>query len=258
MITRRCLNSDSDSSSGNPVIVVHGFAGKRIWMWPLCARLRSRGFRVHNFGYLSVAGSIETHAERLAGFLRTFTGEQRVHIVAHSMGTALVRTAFAGQQIDNAGRAVFIAPPGTGSPVVKFAAPVLGSVCKPVAELSSGENSFVNRLPDASAYELGVLAARFDILIPVERTHIDGEADHRALNGTHNSLLLSSKAAGFVATDLYGLRCRLKRVAFGHCKIHSFSLKLFLECLTVLFDFRVHGILLNGLSIFRRSPPVLG
>lgn len=185
------------------VVLVHGFAGKRLWMIPLCARLRSQGFRVSNWAYASLLGSLEQHATRLYQHLTTELAEKsRVHLVAHSMGAIVVRTALSMGPVANLGRVVLIAPPNSGSPVARIAGRLVGRICQPIAELSDHGTSYVNKLPVHSALDIAVIAGRFDVLIPIANTHLAGEREHIVLNATHNSLLFSRVAASLASSFL--------------------------------------------------------
>ena len=105
-------------------------------------------------------------------------------------------------QVPNLGRVVFLAPPNRGSPVARVVASFMGRICKTLAEISDREHSFVRELPTECTADVAVLAAKFDALIPIENTHLDGERFHVVLNATHNSLLFSRKAARFAASFL--------------------------------------------------------
>ncbi len=63
----------------------------------------------------------------------------------------------------------------------------------PWNELSDDSNSYVNRLPKAEDLHVGVIACRFDWLVPVEATHLEGEMVHLVLNESHHSVLWSNR-----------------------------------------------------------------
>jgi hypothetical protein len=158
--------------------------------------LRSCQFRVANWGYVSFLGSIEKHAERLHGHLTgPLSGEGRLHIVAHSMGSIVVRAALSMGEIPNLRRVVLIAPPNTGTPLARFASSLCGGLCRPLSELSNRTGSYVNNLPNLDSLDCGVIAGRFDLLVPESNTHIQGERGHIILNATHNTLLFSRTTA---------------------------------------------------------------
>jgi pimeloyl-ACP methyl ester carboxylesterase len=187
------------------VILVHGFSAKRLVMWPLALRLRNEGFRVRQWSYPTLFDRIESHARRLREFLQTeLTGERRIHIVAHSMGCIVVRAALNETTLKNLGRVVMLAPPNRGSPVAGVLSQVLGWVLVPTQELSDRPTSYVNRLGDTANMEVGILAAKYDLLIPLRNTRLASESKHDVVVGTHNSILFSprvgAKAACFLKT----------------------------------------------------------
>lgn len=183
------------------IVLIHGFAASRLVMAPLRLRLQRSGFRVTPWSYWSLMVSVQQHGANLNDFLKSSLGqESRIHIVAHSMGSIVARAALASGPTENMGRAVFLAPPNRGTPVARHAAKLLGRVCPPIADLSDAKDSFVNSLADSVPLELGVIAARFDLLVPVANTHLPYQRDHIVLNATHNSLLLSNTAAKLAAS----------------------------------------------------------
>lgn len=188
------------SPTSESILAIHGFGSKRLWMAPLSYRLRRMGYGVENWGYSTLWSSIATHAVRLRKHLLGLCPHKpRLHIVAHSMGSVLVRIALQGERIENIGKIVFLAPPSHGSPAATVVGSTgLGRICPPLAELSTNDVSFVNSIVDSNDYDIGVIAAKYDVLVPVSRTHLQSEADHIVLNATHNSLLFSVRASNCV------------------------------------------------------------
>lgn len=187
------------------IVLVHGFGAKRAIMWPLASRLRKSGFRVLCWNYLSLFAGIESHASRLSDFLALqLSLEVRFHIVAHSMGSIVTRAAISRAPLPNLGRIVLLAPPNCGSPVARFASTIVGSIVTPSRELSDRATSYVNQMPYSCENEIGIIAARYDILVPQKNTHLRGERMHETLCATHNSLLLSravcNKTVAFLRT----------------------------------------------------------
>ena len=165
--------------------------------------LRARGFRVEQWSYVSLFKPIDKHAARFTDFLHSkLAQEKRFHIVAHSMGSIVVQSALSRSDVANLGRLVFLAPPNHGSPVARIASKWIGRILAPTRELSDVRTSYVNQLKRNSALEVGVIAARFDLLVPIRSTHLANEAAHVILNATHNSLLVSRKASDLTARFL--------------------------------------------------------
>jgi hypothetical protein len=118
------------------------------------------------------------------------------------MGAIVVRAALSEGAVTNLGRIVLLAPPNRGTPVARLAAPLFGRICRGIADLSDRADSTACRLPAECSKDVGILAARFDLLVPVSHTHLAGESDHRVLNASHNSLLLSPAPARLAANFL--------------------------------------------------------
>lgn len=177
------------------VVVVHGFLGKRLSMLPLVWRLQRRGLHVTTWNYFSLGGSLNDHARRLSKYLDSQSARKKVHIVAHSMGCVVVRAALAIQPLPNMGRVVLLAPPNCGTPVARFADRLIGWGVQTITEVSDRQDSLVNQLPDRPPYDVGVIAARFDMVVPVSKTHLASEQQHAVLNASHVSLILSATTA---------------------------------------------------------------
>lgn len=183
---------NSGDAATELIVLVHGFGAPRVVMWLLATRLRASGFRVVLWNYSSLFTKIDVHAERLHGFLATqFTAEPRIHIVAHSMGSIVTRAALERAHLPKLGRVVLLAPPNAGSPVARFASIFVGALITPTRELSDDALSIVNQLRSNDATEIGIIAARYDFLVPLKNTHLLHESMHVTLNATHNSLLFS-------------------------------------------------------------------
>jgi hypothetical protein len=102
---------------------------------------------------------------------------------------------------------VFLAPPNRGSPVARVAALIFGQILAPTRELSDALESYVNKLERKLKNDVGVIAARFDLLVPISNTHLANESAHIVINATHNSLLVSTTVskltARFLATGAF-------------------------------------------------------
>lgn len=178
------------------VVLVHGLACNRLVMRGLERHLQSDGYRTHCWGYPSLRGSVDDHARRLRCQLDIFAEQSDVvHFVAHSMGSIVTRRALCQRPLPQVGRIVLIAPPNRGSPWAGLAAPLVRRVCPSIGELSNRADSFVNCIPATENLNIGVIAARFDVLVPGASTIIASQADHISLPATHISLLFQTSAA---------------------------------------------------------------
>lgn len=185
------------------IVLVHGFGARRLVMWPFACLLRARGFRVRFWSYGSLFDPIEKHAIRFYDYLHAVTStERRFHIVAHSMGCIVTQSTLNLGGFTNLGRIVLLAPPNAGSPIARIASKVIGRLIPPTRELSDTESSYVNKLERNPTVDVGIIAARFDALVPIRSTHLPNEKAHVVINATHNSLLLSIKASKLTARFL--------------------------------------------------------
>jgi len=185
------------------VLLVHGFAAKPLLLSPLQRRIQRVGYQTVRWKYFSLHGSLERHARRLRLDVDRLAEEfPHVHVVGHSMGCIVARLALSYSPAPRVGRVVLIAPPNGGVPLATTFSPLFRPFCSAVCELSHEPHSFVNRLTDPHFLEIGVIAGRFDFLVPPRRTQLTGQKDHICLPGTHNSLLLQKRAANQVISFL--------------------------------------------------------
>ncbi|HEY2430161.1 MAG TPA: alpha/beta fold hydrolase, partial [Acidimicrobiales bacterium] len=78
-----------------PVLLVHGYAHNQSGWWVMDRALRQAGFTsVHRLNYVPFGSGIPALAERLAARVEeicAFTGADRIHVVAHSLGGVMLR-----------------------------------------------------------------------------------------------------------------------------------------------------------------------
>lgn len=179
------------------VVLIHGLAGSRMTLWPLVYYMRRSGFTTSTFGYPSWWWSIEHHARRFKQHLDRIANDETIenfHIVAHSMGSIVTRKALLDAQFEKLNRVVMLASPNLGSPVAR----VLGTILpflKTIRQISSHSASFVRNLPEPSQVDIGIVAAKYDRVIPEPNSHLRIESDHVTLFSGHNGLLVRPAAA---------------------------------------------------------------
>lgn len=192
-------------------MLLHGYALGRWAMWPLSWWLKWRGFDTVVWSYWSLSLPIAVHGDRFAQYLKKLEDAGLSYsIVAHSMGSIITRVALMQGSFSGLRRVVFLAPPNHGLPIARLAPWILKRFSPPLRELSDASDSYVNSLPQASCKstngtDIGVIAAKYDLIIPIASTRLDGSETYTALPATHNSLLISITAAKCVDSFLaYG------------------------------------------------------
>ncbi len=190
---------------GEVVVLTHGFLANRWLLIVLARRLRTLGWQTSVWGYPSLMPSVLTHgkrfAERLAE-LQAASSVKRIHVVAHSMGGIVTRAALSERMPAKFGRLVMLAPPNRGSFVATATAGLMGSVLRPVAELTTHPESLVNRLEEPTGIEIGVIAAGRDQLVSLDCTRLTVPHSHTVINCMHSSLLFRRDAATLTARFL--------------------------------------------------------
>ena len=183
--------------SGEIVVLTHGFMANRWLLKPLARRLRQQGWSTSTWGYPSLRPSVLEHGRRFAERLSQLNASpaiRRIHVVAHSMGGIVTRAALREGTPSKLGRLVMLAPPNRGS-FVATATAGLGSVFRPVAELTTHPQSLVNTLEEPLGIEVGVIAAELDQLISLESTRLTMPHAHTVIRCMHSSLLFRRDAA---------------------------------------------------------------
>lgn len=197
--------AQEDTPQQDVVILIHGLGSHPILLSLIERFLARRGFQTRNWSYLSILGSIETHAARLGEELNQLQGQSnvgRVHLVTHSMGSIVARHLLAESRPEKLGRMVMLGPPNRGSHVASALSPMLGLVCKPLSQLADTPGSFVCELATDCPTEVGIIAAAYDRVVPLANTYLPGQTDHVIVPSGHTRMLLRPDVAELVATFL--------------------------------------------------------
>ncbi len=195
------------------VVILHGFAVCGLVMRPLQYWLGQNGFDATLWCYPSLKTPVSTLAKSFAAHLDQMERDSiPYHIVAHSMGSIIARAALLNTSHRGLKRMVFLAPPIHGTPIGRLAPRFLKQWFPPLLDLSDAEGSFVNTLPKTLPVETGIIAARFDILVPRKNTVPSSAFPYQVENGTHNSILFSPRIARMVACFLRSGGFQSKRV----------------------------------------------
>jgi len=163
------------------VVLVHGLGAHRVVMWLMGQRLKQRGYRVVNWGYPSIRRNVEAHGQDLHRRLLELEQDPSVgeiHLVTHSMGGIVARTALTHGDLVKLHRMVMLCPPNRGSRWATMFGPLLRKLCCTIDQLATRPDSYVNCLPLPEDLEVGIIAAAFDPLVPLDSTYLGVERDH--------------------------------------------------------------------------------
>ena len=206
---RDCLSSlkraQQNNRPGELVLLTHGFMAHRWMLTPLSHRLSSTGWDTRCWGYESWITSVSVHAQAFADVLEDIDCDHSVttvHLVTHSMGCIIARAALPLYHPKKLGRFVMLAPPNRGSFIATATATLLGRFLQPVSELTTDASSFVNKTPQPSNVEIGIIAASRDALVAVDATRLDVPHQHVTIPCLHSSLLFRRDSAKLVSQFL--------------------------------------------------------
>jgi len=198
----------SATENNECVILLHGLCRTDRSMAPMEKALSAAGYQVVNMDYPSRSAVIEKLSDDVIGRAVSDcerNGATQIHFVTHSLGGILVRSYLARHSIANLGRVVMLGPPNQGSEVVdKLGAWWLFKKLNGPAgnELGTDKNSTPNQLGPAK-FCVGVIAGdrsinwinsalipgRDDGKVSVERTKLEGMADHIVIHANHPFLM---------------------------------------------------------------------
>lgn len=190
------------------VILLHGLARTSDSMQDIAHTLSMAGFVSENVDYDSRHATIEVLAEQaisegLTRCASNATGD--INFVTHSLGGILVRQYLSGNEIDNLGRVVMLAPPNNGSEVVDNMLMMPGVEWyngPSLEQLSVDEDSITKTLGKVD-FDLGVIAgtrtvnyilSQFlpnpdDGKVSVESTKIEGMCGFLAVPASHTFIM---------------------------------------------------------------------
>jgi triacylglycerol lipase len=194
-------------------VILHGIGMSPLRMAWLDIALRRAGFDVLNLGYPSLRKDIAACAEFATAKIVAQKPALKTHFVTHSMGALVALEILQQNAVENAGRAVLIAPPYRGSEVADMLAEnflyrhVFGPAGQQLTTAYRGSVDY--KIPDAM--EVGVIAGTrafeypfflrtmrhtgaHDGLVSLNATKIPGVKDHITIRMSHSFLLEKSAA----------------------------------------------------------------
>ncbi len=211
------------------VVLLHGILRSKTDMLPLTMHLKKHGYEAINILYPSREQSLEdltdfVHEKMLAS--EHYESADKIHFVTHSMGGLIARYYIAKRRPHHLGKVVMLGPPNTGSEFADFMseteilAPVFKAIFGPASAQLTTDYEHIDHDID---YPLGVIAGNMSInplapwflsgehdgIVPVERTKIEGMADHIVIQATHSFMMFNSKVMDQV-------KCFLDEGKFHH------------------------------------------
>lgn len=203
----------SSTSTSDLIVLIPGLWMPAWVMLPLAWWLRGRGYACVRFGYASSRDTLETNAEKLAGFLRTL-GDRPLHLVGHSLGGVLALHTTASRRPARVRSVVMMGSPAGGTyagqrllerrwtrALVGRTVPEWLKITRPVAP----EGVAVGVIAGLRGFGLGMifvpdLPPPHDGVIRVAETRVAGAADYIEVNVSHAAMLTSPTVARLVAS----------------------------------------------------------
>jgi pimeloyl-ACP methyl ester carboxylesterase len=189
------------------VVLLHGIARTSRSLNRLQRALQQTGFATLNLDYASRKATLDDLARQVHPAISAFadTIDGPLHFVGHSMGGLLMRVYLATYRPKRLGRAVMLGTPNTGSEVADALRMlfVYRAFYGPAGQqLSTTQDPTLRTLP-AVDYPVGIIAgcrtidpiSSFFILprpndgkVSVQRTRLEGMADHIVVAASHTGL----------------------------------------------------------------------
>lgn len=185
---------------GEIVVLIHGLMRTSLSMRPLKSFLEAQGYQVYFYSYPSAKYTIHEHAVYLNQFVQNLLAKNagvKIYFITHSLGGIIIREALdklSPTQLKNVGGLIMLAPPNQGSLLAKISTkilPITASLIKPLAELSSDQNSYVHHVPVPNI-KIGIIAGRFDAKVPPSSARLKGRSELMIVNTTHTFIMNSS------------------------------------------------------------------
>jgi len=194
--------SSRDNQDG--VILLHGISRTALSFRKMQAALEAAGFATLNIDYPSRRYALESLAEHIHPAVALFSAgsEGQLHFACHSMGGLLARVYISKYRPERLGRVVMLGTPNGGSEIadrLKNVSLYRAWFGPAGAQLGTRRDAATSALFPPIDYPVGIIAGNRSIypvasaLLPkpndgrvsVERTKLDGMADHIVIGASH-------------------------------------------------------------------------
>lgn len=192
------------------IVLIHGLMRSSTSMSPLKTYLQHLGYQVYTYDYPSARYSIQQHGVYLNDFINYLAAEHpgvKIHFITHSLGGIITREALARRkdnQLKNIGYLIMMAPPNQGSVLAKISSkifPPIAALVKPLAELSSDQESYVHKVP-VPHIKMGIIAGRWDAKVPPSSAYLQGQSNLVVVNSNHTFIISNSNTKKFITRFL--------------------------------------------------------
>ncbi|MAF98375.1 MAG: alpha/beta hydrolase [Micavibrio sp.] len=197
------------NSQKETVVLLHGILKSKTDMLKMKKALEKEGYDTLNIFYPSRSKSLT----ELASFINDKINQQpkpdKLHFVVHSMGGLVTRYYIDKYAPENIGNIVMLSTPNTGSEFADKlkAAPILSPLFKLIYGPAGQQLSTNYNHPIPKNTTIGIIAGtksinplspfflprkhvgEHDGMVPVKRTHIDGETDHITPPVNHTTMM---------------------------------------------------------------------
>lgn len=208
------LRRPGSARAAEAVLLVHGLWMNRAAMLYLGRVLAERGYAPRAVGYFSTLDEFEHNAARLARALAESTDE-RIHVVAHSLGGLVTLRALERRPDPRVRRVVLLGAPlvdchaGRHLARTRWGAPLLGrskSLWLDLPRLEIPPGVEAGAIAGTRRLGLGSLVLRLpgqsDGVVMVDETRHPRLADHLVMPVAHSEMLISRPVAAQVAAFL--------------------------------------------------------
>ncbi len=193
------------------IVLLHGILRSKYDMALLETFFKKNGYTTLNILYPSREHNLEDLSEFVHEKIVAspdFNDSLPMNFVTHSMGGLITRYYIAQHKPKNLGKVVMLGPPNTGSEFAdwlletEILSPLFQKIFGPASQQLSTTHKHIDTSID---YPLGVIAGNKSInplspwvldgehdgVVPVERTKIEGMADHIVMPATHSFMMFN-------------------------------------------------------------------